>query len=346
MANLKIINKNNLEQNLSYINSFNFPIIAMVKANAYGHDMKVIAKLLKDKVNFFGVANKDEAINLRKILKNKNILVVGKSKSFLPLIKNNIDITIDELLELKQINKLCKKHNLKANVHIAINTGMNRIGVKTINDFKQILSFINNSHHIKLKGIFTHLFDADERYTNFYKQMEIFKRYAKLVINKKTLIHIGGSFVLTKKIPKFINMVRVGFFMYGYGNKNLKPIMKITSKVIKITNCKKGEYVGYGKTRLSKNTKIALIPMGYADGIFRNLSNKANVIVNGIECKIVGKICMDMFMVDITNKKVRIGDIVEVFTNAEQDAKLLKTSPYEILTNYSKSRTKTVIQNE
>ena len=133
---------------------------------------------------------------------------------------------------------------------------------------------------------------------------------------------------LTKKIPNFVNMVRVGLFLYGYGSSNLKPVMSITSKIIKIIKCKKGESVGYGTTVLTKKGVVCIVPIGYADGMPLALSNTLKVKINNQKCKIIGRICMDMFMVDITNKKVKLFDSIVVFNNADYYAKLCKTSTY------------------
>ena len=119
--------------------------------------------------------------------------------------------------------------------------------------------------------------------------------------------------------------------------------MSICGNILKITHCKNGEYIGYGKTKLKHNARIALVPLGYADGIPRQISNKAHVNINGRTCKIIGKICMDCLFIDVTNKNIHVGDSVTVFNNAEYYAKLACTSPYEILTNFSSARVKTCL---
>ena len=134
-------------------------------------------------------------------------------------------------------------------------------------------------------------------------------------------------------------MVRVGYYLYGYGMRGLKPVMKIQGKVIKIIDCKKGEYVGYGnKSKLISDKKIAMVPIGYADGVMRRLSNNYNVKINNMPCKIVGNICMDMCMVDISNVTCNVGDNVILMDNALQIAKLVDTSPYEVLTSFNMLR--------
>lgn len=344
MKNYKILNKQNLINNINYCkNKYN--IMAMVKANAYGHGYKQIAKILNNYVEWYGVANEVEAINLRKVT-NKKILIVGKSLNYEKLILKNISITIDSIDEIKQINKLATKLKCIANLHIKINTGMNRLGIKNLRYFKLMVSLIINSKYLKLEGVFTHCFDADEKENNFSNQMKEFEKYVDYIKDKHVLIHIGGSYVLNHKLPHFINLVRVGYFLYGYGNKYLKPIMTIESEIIEIQDCKKLNFVGYGKTQIKKDKKIAIVPFGYADGFSRSLSKLGCVLINNQECSIIGNVCMDMIMVDITNVNAKIGTKVQVFTDAIKVAKIVKTSPYEILTNFMKARCIIKISNK
>lgn len=338
MKNKKIINYDNLLFNLKKCQNYFPNICAMVKANAYGHNDISIVNFLQNHINYFGVANEIEALELRKKFDNINIIVVGKSSKYNLLIKNKIQFTIDSEQEIDEIKKICAKTSQIAYIHIAINTGMNRIGVKSIKQFKNILEKINQNKKLKLCGIFTHTFDSDSSSGHFYEQMQNFYQYVKIVNNPEILIHIGGSYVLNHKIPTFINMVRVGYYLYGYGKKILRPVMKITTKIIKIIDCKKSEYVGYGKNKLKANSKIAILPIGYADGLNRRLSNKYCVLIKNNKCKIVGNICMDMCMIDISNVECKIGDEVCILDNAQEMAKIVETSPYEILTGFNRLR--------
>jgi len=342
MQNYKIINKNNLINNVNICQKYCKNICVMLKAEGYGHGINNILNLLKNNIKYFGVANKEEALKVRKFCKTCKIIVVGKTNSYVELIKN-ISITIDCLDELITILNVCKKLNMPANVHVAVNTGMNRIGVKTLLEFKDILKFIDENNFIILEGVFTHCFDADKLQSNFYNQMHKFYCFVKELKDKKILIHIGGSFVLKHKIPNFVNMVRIGFFIYGYGMAKLKPVMSIQSKIIKIINAKKGEYIGYGTHKLKSDAIIATIPIGYADGLTRQASNKYFVEIKHQKCPIIGSICMDMCMVDISKIACKVGDRVNVFNNALCLAKCIKTSPYEILTNFQKLRGKCLI---
>ncbi|MBE7082109.1 MAG: alanine racemase [Clostridiales bacterium] len=340
--NKKIILKDNLTNNFNYCNNIFNNICAMVKANAYGSNLKAFVKILDNKLNYYGVANEAEALALRK-LTNKKIIIFGKCENYLKIINKNIDFCIDNIFELKKVLAICKKSNLQAKIHLAINTGMNREGIKTLTEYKEILHIISQNNQFCLCGIFTHCYDGDCKTSHFYQQMKMFYQFVKLA-PKDILVHIGGSFVLNYKIPSFVNLVRVGYFLYGYGNKFLKPVMRLESKVTKITACKKWEQIGYGnKCKLKKSTNIALVPIGYADGLPRCCSNKLLVKINDKHYKIIGNVCMDMFMVDIKTDIVKIGDRVVVVDDANKITKLTKSSNYETLTNFSKVRAKCLI---
>lgn len=338
MKNKKIINYDNLLFNLKKCQKDFSNICAMVKANAYGHNDYAIVDFLRKYISYFGVANEQEALKLRKKFPNINIIVVGKSCNYNLLIKNNIQFTIDSEKEIDKAKQICKKTEKIAYIHIAVNTGMNRLGVKSLKEFKSILEKINQDKKIKLCGVFTHTFDSDNTGGHFYEQMQNFYQYIKLVSNSDLLIHIGGSYVLNHQIPNFVNMVRVGYYLYGYGKKTFQPIMKITTHIIKIIDCKKSEYVGYGKNKLKSRTKIAILPIGYADGLNRRLSNKYYVSIKNTQCKIVGNICMDMCMVDVSDIDCKIGEEVCILENAQKMAKIVETSPYEILTGFNQLR--------
>lgn len=369
----KIVSKTKLLHNVDLIKSAlrpNCRLCAMVKANAYGHGLRNVVEILKDDVDFFGVANLTEALEVKKISNEKDILIVGRTSDFEKTIKNEISFAIvskeqfDKLLEFLHNYARINNENLyeETKIHIKINCGMNRFGINKLSEFsyiyKQSMKF-----NIKVEGIFTH-FPCVENVAIFEKQKLFFNRFLKEIPNNQNpIIHIGGSGVIfepnSKKsvyqLPNYFadyNMVRVGILLYGYGDKgklkNLKHAMKIISKVVNILNVKKGEYVGYGTNFKAKSDmKIAVVPVGYADGLSRAYGEVGYlkvVIKKGnkktkIKCPIVGKICMDLTMIDVTNIDVQIGDEVIVLDDADMMARKLKTISYEILTNFSKIRT-------
>ena len=309
----KIIFKQNLIDNYLYLKQkSNKNICAVVKANAYGHNAKTVVKILGKYCNFFAVQNLYEAIDLRKINKSSIILILGHCINYELASEYNISVMVESEKQLKEI----LQKNIAINIHIKINTGMNRFGLKDKTDDKNI--------------------------TN--KQIEIFKGYVDLIDKKfSPIVHIGGS-NMTNYNVQFASFVRCGISLYGYGDDNLKPVMKIESKIIKILDIKTGENVGYQNGFIAnKNMKIALIPLGYADGIPRSLSNNFQVEIYNKKISSIGYVCMDLFMIDVSNVLANVGDFVTVFYNANYWSKITKVTNYEILTGLNNSRTNLLI---
>ena len=369
----KIILKNKLLNNVEVIKSKlpnDCKLCAMVKANAYGHGLKEIVEILKNEVDFFGVANLNEALQVKEIADFANILIVGRTSNLLDTIKNEISFAIiskeqfEELIDF--LHNYAKLYNEdlshKVKIHIKINCGMNRFGLNKLSEFKYIYrqALKNN---LCVEGVFTH-FPCIENKLIYEKQKMFFNMFLKEIPNNQNpIIHIGGSGVILKQknkkqinnLPNVdldFNMVRVGILLYGYGDDNtingIKPVMKIESKIVSIIDVKKGEYVGYGLNFKVKNDmKIAVVPVGYADGLPRafNADGCLKVIYenNGKKishnCQITGNICMDLTMIDVSAINAKVGDRVIVLSDADVMARKLKTISYEILTNFSKLRT-------
>ena len=340
----KIINKQQLIVNYNMLKRVsNKDICAVVKANAYGHGMNQICKILQDKCNFFAVHNLSEAIELRKINNNATILILGYCNNYYLAQKHNISVSIDAFDQIKKI--ICLDKSIK--VHLKINTGMNRFGLKSFKEFLKILKYINAKKNIIIEGIYTHCFDTkDTNITN--KQLLKFKKYVMFI--KKhypfCIVHIGGSGMILYKNPEFIDFIRVGIGLYGYLNNLTKPIMQIKSKIIKINTVRKNDFIGYDSYFKAKHKmKIGVVPFGYADGMIRQFQNKMEVYLNNESVKIVGKICMDVFMIDITDKKASLNDEIIIFNNADYWANNSGLSQYEILTGLNKSRCNTFIKH-
>lgn len=336
----KIISKKILLQNYKVLKAISGKnICAVLKANAYGHNSKNVCKILSEVCDFFAVENLYEALEIRKVNKTANILVLGYCNDYKLASKNNIFVMIDSVKELQKIKKI----NISLGVHIKINSGMNRLGVKTKNEFSKMIKLIKNSKKIELKGVFTHIFDSKNKKTT-QKQIFIFKRFINLVpANLSPTIHIGGSNLVNYNID-FVDYIRCGISLYGYMQKNTFPCMKIKSKVVKISKVKKGEYVGYDcYFKTTKDIKVAVVPIGYADGIIRQFQKDMNVYFKGKKLKVIGKICMDMLMIDVSKVDIKLGDWVTVFNNAKYWSKKSGLSEYEILTGLNKARTNIIV---
>ena len=344
------ISKSAFRYNVKQIQNFvgkNIEIMPVIKASAYGTHINRKIELIKD-FKIVAVAIVEEAVELRKIGFKNEIFVLNQP--YVEDIPNiiNYDVTIGVASTdfIKELVK-CKE---KVKIHIEIETGMGRTGVY-LENINSIIDTIQMSNNITVEGVYTHLSsaDIDEEYTN--KQINIFQEATKRIkekINTIKYVHCSASNGLLNFVNNGCNMVRPGIILYGYQASDttmqkidLKPVTRLKSKIAFIKDVEPGMSIGYGRTFISENRmKIATIGIGYADGIRRSLSNKGKVIINGKTANIVGKICMDSFMVDVTDiENVKIGDEVYLWDNRmitlEQVAEQCDTINYDILCTIS-----------
>lgn len=342
MFNKIFINKSNLLHNLNYIKNFldGRKICVMVKANAYGHGMSEIAECLKDEDVSFGVSNQEEAFSLREIT-DKQIIIFGAVENYKRIIDSNIDFAVFSYNQIKNILNMQK--NSKPKMHLCLNTGMNRYGINDKNEFLKIIKLLKK-HKIELSGIYTHFssLTTDEKYTE--RQKRLFYDFCYLLPSEwKTQTHVGGGKTVFENIDA--QMFRSGIEIYGYGDKNLLPVMSVTSQIVDTVKVKKDEHIGYlcGYTA-QKDMTVGAIPLGYGDGLPRKLSNKLQIEFNNNILQNVGNICMDCFMVNIDKSKAKIGDNVVIMKDATQLAKLIGSTEYEVLTNFCKFRGERIIE--
>lgn len=331
MENLKVINKENLYHNLSQFSGRK--ICAMVKSNAYGHGLLEIASLIKDRVSCFGVVNIAEALTIRKVT-DLPILICSKVNDFKICKENNIDVMIDDERDLTN----CLESGLTEGINLKVNCGMNRFGVNSVL-LMRTLNDVFESERINLKSIYTH-FPCTENKKLTYKHMQNFQKL-RAEISQNAPICFGGSGIAS--YPFEYDILRLGIGMYGYGAKNLQPILSIQSYVSKVFFATRGQNIGYGNAfSVHHGGFFAVVPVGYGDGLRRNLSGKISVIINNTRCKIVGNICMDSFFVAV-DENVKVGDKVVVMDDADYFAEKIGTIPYEILTGLANFRGKTEI---
>lgn len=334
------INKfnNNIDNIQKYIG--NKTIIPVIKGNGYGTYINKRIDVL-NRFNIVAVAIIKEAIELRELGYKKDILILNPitEEDIDNVVKYNITIGV---CDKNLIKKLVDK-NIK--IHLEIETGMNRTGIK-LNDLKDILKILKDTNVI-VEGVYTHLSsaDIDEEYT--LEQLNIFKKAVKIVKEYFDLkyIHSSSSCGLLNFDDEVSNAVRPGLIIYGYKpfNENVidvEPICKLKAKIAFIKDVDSNESIGYGRTFITtKSMRIATIQIGYADGLRRSLSNVGEVLINNKKCKIIGNVCMDSIMVDITNVDTKVGDYAYIFDNklikVDDIAKLCNTINYEILTNIS-----------
>lgn len=352
------IKLNNLIDNFKYVHSLNpdKTPICIVKADAYGHGAGECAKALAScGVEYFAVASLDEAIALRDFGIDSHILVLG----YIPLdrieesLKYNIIYSVYSYSFAKRLDEVCKNLNITADVHIKLNTGMNRLGFSPEKaDFVNKIKKVHELPCINIKGVFSHYSTADETDLTYSKmQRQIFtdavEKMQDIGIDFE-LIHISNSAASLCFDCEISNAYRPGLVLYGIsplpnleGQEHLKPVMEFMSNVANIFDLPKGADLGYArKYRALYDRKIAVVCVGYADGYPRILSNKSSVYINGYRACVVGNICMDMLMVDITDiDNVKVGDKVELFgdnISACELAELSETIPYEIMCDVNK----------
>lgn len=303
-------------------------IYAVLKADAYGNGAIYIAKELEKVSYVFGycIATSDEAIELRKAGIKKPMLVLGYTFPDMieSSVKNDISMTVYNFDIAKSISEIAKKLNKIAKIHIAIDTGMNRIGYnvneKSVLEIKKISKLSN----IEIEGVFTHFSKADEKdkaYTK--KQQDLFNKMKEMLKNenvKYSYAHSANSAAILDFPEAYTHLVRLGITMYGMWPSSdtrkddvpLRPVLSLYSSVINIHKIEKGSLVGYGGVFESTGpVTVATISAGYADGVPRSISNKGYVLIHGKKAKILGRICMDQMMVDITDiSDVKLNDKV------------------------------------
>lgn len=337
------LNRSNLIHNINTLSEIaGKPLCVMVKANAYGHGMKEIVEMLGDNVSCYGVSNQSEALSLREMI-DKEIIVFGKCEDYKTCINNNISFALFSFKDLKQILREADE-SPKPKMHLCINSGMNRYGIREIKEYKKIIDLLRKKE-IELAGIYTHFssLTTDEKYTQ--RQIKVFEEFVSMLpTDWKTIRHIGGGRSIFEDF--YADMFRVGIEVYGYGSKLLKPVLSVESEIINILKVKKGEHVGYlcGFTA-DKDMTVATIPLGYGDGLPRKLSNKLKIKIKNKLVSNVGNICMDSFMIDVSEINCKVGDKVLIVENAEKIAKLIESTEYEALTNLSKFRGERIIKN-
>lgn len=349
------INLKNIEHNFDYVARLNptKEIIPVIKADAYGHGaIEVMNFLFLKGIHTFAVSLLEEAIDLRLNNKKIKILMLGPilEDQFIVAQKHKIDITLYD----KDIVEALLKTNIKINVHLKIDSGMNRYGLKDKKEIIEMIAQLQAHQSINLEGIFTHFATANDDKKIYDLQLDRFKDILSAIDVKPKMIHISNSSSAIKyeKYYDFTTHIRLGISLYGLSldkiKTNLKPAMTLKSRVVQIKQLKAGEVVGYGATYTSvTKERIAVIPIGYADGWLRKNRNN-DIQINKKRYSIVGLICMDAMFARIDNQ-INIGDEVTLFGDMitiDEVAKKQQTNLYEVCTNISKRVPRIYIKGE
>lgn len=370
---IALVDLNNIAHNLREVKkiiSSNTEIMAVVKANGYGHGAAEVAKVvLREGASYLGVARLEEAVDLRKKGIFQDILIFGYiSPSDLEIVKKyNFIVSIFDKTQATEYIKKCKELGCRMRIHIKVDTGMGRVGYvlsdkdqkkQAISDIKELLKV----DEFSVEGIYTHFARADEQDLSYSKmQLGLFKELINELserVNKKIKYHAANSAAIIQLPDSHLDIVRPGIMLYGlYPSRylkdstyvQLKPAMSLISRIVQIKKVTSGFKVSYGSTYITKRrARLATVPVGYADGYPRLLSNRGYVLINGKFAKIAGRICMDQFLVDITDVDAAVGDKVVLFgkynsfeLSVDEVAELAQTINYEIVSQIS-SRVKRV----
>ncbi len=326
------INLNNLKYNIQTIkNTYNFKYyFGVVKADCYGNGIRCVKTIVDAGCNYLSVSSLDEAMQIRPYFDTPILCLGIIDQKYLDIcLKNNITITIPSLNYLKEVNT----SNLK--VHLKIDTGMNRLGVKTKEEIDECLKLIKQKN-LYLEGIYTHLYEScNEDKTN--NQINKFMDLTNGI--NADIVHISASEGLKYSFPSKINGCRLGIIMYGFTDYlDLKDVFTLNSEIIEIKKLNKGETIGYnGIYKAEEDMLYGIVPIGYADGITRRYTG-SYIYINDKKYQIIGNICMDMLMVKIDDS-VKIHDKVYILKNNEhikEMANFINTIPYEVMCDIGK----------
>ena len=336
--------------NLNHFRSLTDAHIAvMVKAFSYGSGSREIASLLQyHRVDYLMVAFADEGIELRAAGITIPIAVMNPEReAFDNMIMFNLEPEIYALDILEDFNRALNKHGIKRfPVHIKLNTGMNRSGFDE-QDLPQLLEFFQTERSVYIRSMFSHLAGSDETVHDEFTlgQIHLFERMTERIqaqFNYKIWRHILNSAGIERFPQYHFDMVRLGIGLHGISatHANLQPVSSFKTYISSMRNVPTDQSIGYGrKSYTTRPSRIAVIPVGYADGLNRHLSNRVgNVFIKGKRVPIIGNICMDTCMIDVTDTNATIGDEVEIFGKhilVTELSEQLGTIPYEILTGIS-----------
>ena len=323
------INLDAIHENVANAKALTKPgtkLMAIIKADAYGHGAVMVAHTLEDVADAYGVAILEEGIELRQSGINKPILILGYTPAPLypAMIKYDIATAVFEYDMAEKMSEAAEKIGKKAKVHIKLDTGMSRIGFKQDDESLEVIKKIAELPGIEIEGCFTHFATMEEK--DKTKAMKQFERYMDFVERiedvgiKIPVKHVSNSAGIIEKQEVNLDMVRDGICVYGMYPSDevdktklkLTPAMEIKSYVSFVKTLEAGVEIGYGGTYITtKQTTVATIPVGYADGYSRALSNRGRVLIKGKSFPIIGRICMDQFMVDISElPEIKQGDEV------------------------------------
>lgn len=348
-------------RNLKRCTADNASMIGVIKADGYGHGAIEVANTLKNEgVNYFAVVIIEEGIQLREAGFTDPILILGHTmeEDYPELVKYQLTPAIYKYSQALRLSEAAQNLNKNINIHLKIDTGMGRLGFMPNNDTVNEIKRIVNLSNIYIEGIYTHLATADQIYNNYVKEQ--FRKFSELIrqLNNEnihiSIKHMANSAATINFKEMHFDMVRPGTSLYGlYPGPEMKknptidlyPVMSIKCKLVHIKSVPKSTPISYGCTFITQRPSIiGVVPMGYVDGVFRKLANNGSVLIRGQRCPIVGTICMDQFMVDLSDlSDVALGDEVVLIgeqgtekITADEVGEIAGTISIEVVTRISK----------
>ena len=341
------INRDALRHNFEFARSQsgNLDVMAVVKANAYGHGVKTVVETLEElRPAFYGVANVREAREVKELIPNARVYLLGAciTAEYEEVVMEGFTPCASSMEEIKLFERLAQSYQKKLKLHLALDTGMGRGGfLPGTSDYAEALQY--SSRYIEVEGVGSHMPSSDEdevftrqQYESFAKNVPLSMKYRHLE-NSAGLVHYESS---------GLNMVRPGLLLYGVSpleqyQSYLRPVMTLYSRVSLLRRLPAGHSVSYGRTFITqRESMVAVVGIGYADGVRRSISGKgAQVFINGEYAPIIGRITMDQLVIDVTDiGSCEVGDVVEVFGSnilVASFAELAHTIPWEIFTGIS-----------
>jgi alanine racemase len=358
-----------LDENLMAVKKLlgNKKILLAIKADAYGHGAKEIAVHLDGKVDMFGVASLEEGIDLRtngKIISPILVLSPIPYSGIDSLFEYNLSPSISEREFAQILTQAAKQREKPIKVHVEVDTGMGRTGL-SIDEAVETITQINTGSYLEVEGVFTHFPAADNDFPFTRQQIEKYVNLTESLTKKgvKPIIrHVANSAGFLNFAESYFDMIRPGLIIYGICTNqatqqiaSLKPVMSLRTRIVNLRKIPKGNSISYERTYFTKrDSLIAVVTTGYGDGYPWSLSNNAEVLVAGQRAKVVGNVCMDLTMIDVTPiQKVKIGDTVTLIGKDRNDtitvnelAGWAKTIPYEVITRISPRVPRVFIKEE
>jgi len=349
-----VVSRGRLRANLAAVKARAAParVMAILKANAYGHGLEAVARCLAPQADSFGVALVEEGIALRRLGIENPILVMGGiwTRQIPLFLEHRLSFTVPSVARLRDIEEAAAAHGARAKVHLKIDTGMERIGVHHYSA-EALLEAAARSPHCDVDGIYTHFANADaEELSHARLQLERFLEVLRFYERRALPVpvrHVANSAALLRMPDALLDMARVGILLYGVypfpgapRTVEVKPALSWRSRVVYFKVVEAGSPVSYGSIwRSDHRVRLVTVPVGYGDGYFRSMSSRAEVVLRGQRRAVVGRICMDQVMVNIEwgeawngDEVVLVGDQGGARVTVEELAEWAGTIPYEILT--------------